>query len=262
MMQSENHPGASAEVPLVGPSPEDPAPSVETAVVVGAEPPSNATEPVVLVTEGPVDGEAFRAGVAAALAATDEASTLPPVPEGVVPEETASPLVPDSDPESGSSAPGESEPIAVRFLGSSIGPELDFVSPEAGPQSFDEVMVQLVDAALEDVEGASPGLTGEGVAQIFCRGDVEDPRVSFLLLLLAQNQPVTGELVLLAVRAREGGDDLVDGAVLAREELARAGDLAVEQLSAEGWQRGESRRQTADSSGSEPGAFSAAEVQP
>ena len=115
----------------------------------------------------------------------------------------------------------EGQVQAIRFLGSSMGPELDYISPEEGLSSFGEVMIQLVDSALESEAGLEEELTGERVAQIFCRGDVEDARVTFLLTLLAQNQPITAGLVLAAARA-QGFEELVEQAVLSREELARA----------------------------------------
>lgn len=203
----------------------DAARAANAAEPIETQAPTSAPEPPVASSE---DGTLLPVPEGDTLPLVSEGDTLPPVPEGVVPEARLEGPV---------WARVGDEP-ALRFLGSSIGPEVDFVSPEEGVQSFDQVMIQLVDAALEASEGASEELTGEGVAQVFCRGDVEDERVAFLLLLLAQNQPITGELVLLAIRAREGGNDLVDGAILAREELARAGDVAVEQLSAEGWGTG------------------------
>lgn len=124
----------------------------------------------------------------------------------------------------------------LRYLGET-GPELDYVSPEEEISSFGDVMIQLVDAALEATERQEAGLDaefdGETVAQIFCRGDVGDPRVNYLLLLLAQNQPVTAELA-LAVASETGHEDLVLQARIAREELARVGDVSVEQVGASG----------------------------
>ena len=189
----------------------------------------------------------------------DESSTLPPVPEGVV--EAGKPEARGPRPEEEENEPSEGveppyrfegEPPVLRILGSSLEDEISFVSPEESLSTFGEVMVQVVDAALE---GDGEPLTGHGLAQIFARGDVEDDRVQFLLLLLAQNQPITGELVLLAARA-QGYEDLVDGALLAREEILRAGDVSVEQLSQEGWQPAEaaaSSKQQAASSGEADG---------
>ena len=216
---------------------------------------SNATEPVVLEE-------------LVAVEVAEEAS-LPPVPEGVVPSEPVLPVF-DSELPPGTMSLNfaetrdeEGKVETLRFLGSSIGPELDFISPEEGTATFGEVMIQLIDQALESqaLDSDSAGvqeLTGEKVAQIFCRGDTDDPRVSFLLLLLAQNEPITADLVLRAAEAH-GHADLVDGARLAREELTRAGDVSVEQLSAEGWRaeevRPEARGPSRDpDSGSEPQA--------
>lgn len=171
-----------------------------------------------------------------------EEDSLPPVPEGVVPSVQEAPVF-DAE-----LSPGElrlnfeetrgddGQVEVIRFVGSSIGPEFDgfaedYVSPEQGTATFEEVLVQLLDAALEGPSDASEPLTGEGLVKIFCRGDVQDERVVLLLSLLAQDQPVTGELVVAVLRA-QGHEYLVDGALLAREELARAGDVAVEQLEA------------------------------
>ncbi len=217
--------------------PADPAAVMTVDESSGYAPAANATEPVVLVAEGSPDPAAFVRGVEAAqqassaVAASVEADTLPPVPEGVVVEESEGVSL---------DLGGEEASETMRFLGSPIGPEVDFISPEPGESSFEEVMIQLVDGALEGLEGSEEPMTGEKVAQIFCRGDVQDARVTFLLSLLAQNQPVTAELVLSVVRAQgESFEELVDGAILVREELARAGETSVEQLSSEGWQRAE-----------------------
>jgi len=121
----------------------------------------------------------------------------------------------------------------LRLLGSEIGPEFEGHVPEIGeedePLDFGSTLIQLVDAALEEGEA----FDGQRLAQIFCRGDVEDDRIAFLLLLLAQNRPVTGELVLLAAR-EQGHGELVDHATIAREELGAAADVAVEQATALG----------------------------
>ena len=120
----------------------------------------------------------------------------------------------------------------LRYLGDS-GPELDVIPPEEA-SSFGDVMILLVDAALEAKEktdkGLDPAFAGETVAQIFCRGDVEDPRVSFLVLLIAQVTELSGEVV-LAVAEEAGLGDLVEQARIAREELARVGDVSVEEVS-------------------------------
>lgn len=165
-----------------------------------------------------------------------EESTLPPVPEGVVePRREAA----ASDRTLGESASDEGAE-ELRFVGSDVSAELEPLEPnweraEQEPASLGEVLVQLADAAIEAEEGAAEPLTGSLLAQIFCRGDVEDERVAFLLLLLAQDEPVSGRLVLAALRA-QGHEELVERALVTREELRRVGDLAVEQLSSGGWQ--------------------------
>lgn len=116
----------------------------------------------------------------------------------------------------------------VEGLGQEVGDGLDWVSPDE-EVDFGDVMIQLVDSALEEGEG----FDGQQLAQIFCRGDVEDERVAFLLLLLGQNRPVTGELV-LQVASERGYEELVLQARLAREELQAAGDVAVEQATVYG----------------------------
>ena len=173
---------------------------------------------------------------------TREEDSLPPVPEGVLAVEREAPVF-DDEPVQGVEVDGEGDahrfegaPPVLRFLGSSGESEFDgfpedYVSPEQGTATFGEVLVQLLDAALEGLSDSSQPLTGEGLVKIFCRGDVQDDRVVLLLSLLAQDQPVTGELVVAVLRA-QGYEELVDGALLTREELARAGEVAVEQLSA------------------------------
>ncbi len=171
-----------------------------------------------------------------------EEDSLPPVPEGVLAVEREAPAF-DEGPVQGVEVDGEGDshhfegaPPVVRFLGSGSESEFDgfpedYVSPEQGTATFGEVLVQLLDAALEGLSDSSEPLTGEGLVKIFCRGDVQDERVVLLLSLLAQDQPVTGELVVAVLRA-QGHEELVDGALLTREELARAGEVAVEQLEA------------------------------
>ena len=169
-----------------------------------------------------------------------EEDSLPPVPEGVL-VDVREAAVFDEEPVQGvegevDSHHFEGAPPVLRFLGSGSESEFDgfpedYVSPEQGTATFGEVLVQLLDAALEGLSDSPEPLTGEGLVRIFCRGDVQDERVVLLLSLLAQDQPVTGELVVAVLRA-QGYEELVDGALLTREELARAGEVAVEQLSA------------------------------
>lgn len=167
-------------------------------------------------------------GAAAGAVAAEEEATLPVVPAGAILSET--PVV---APEGAESVEGEpAAEVQLRFIGEG-GPEVDYISPEPEDLTFEGVVLQLVDAALEAERGGAP-LGGHQVAQIFCRGDVEDPRVSFLLLLLAQDKPVDGTLVLAAARATEGLGELVEQAIIQREELARVGEVSVEQLSAGG----------------------------
>lgn len=116
----------------------------------------------------------------------------------------------------------------VEGLGQEVGDGVDWALPDE-EVDFGGVMIQLVDSALEEGER----FDGARLAQIFCRGDVEDERVAFLLLLLGQNRPVTGELV-LQVASERGYEELVLQATLAREELQAAGDVAVEQATAYG----------------------------
>lgn len=182
-------------------------------------------------------GAAEPAAAASDAAASEEEATLPVVPEGAistepVPAAETSAETATEDLGAEEETAGTEESVQLRFIGEG-GPEVDFLSPEPEELSFEAVILALVDAALE-AERGGPALGGQQVAQIFCRGDVEDPRVAFLLLLLAQDKPVDGSLVLAAARATEGLEDLVERAVVEREELARVGDVSVEQLSAGG----------------------------
>lgn len=177
--------------------------------------------------------EANEVPVVAAVETLGEAE-LPPVPAGTVAGPDPVVLVPDDEPGAGALDPVDAAPEGpvddlgggeptLRWLGED-GPEVDQLLAE-GEASHDEVMLALVEACLEGE------VTGQTIAQIFCRGNVDDPRVSLLLLLLAQDAPITAELVLSACRS-QGWGELVDQAAIVREELRRAGDAGVEAVTA------------------------------
>lgn len=179
------------------------------------------------------DGPETEAPVAVE-AASDEA-TLPPVPEGAILSEVATAAAAEAEVAAETEETvedAEGAVPAIRLIGEGVEIEdTSFADSDPVPLDFQGVMLALVDAALDADKGGAP-LTGQMVAQIFCKGDVEDPRVEFLLLLLAQDKPVDGPLVLAAARATEGLETLVEEAVATREELERVGDVSVEQLSA------------------------------
>jgi hypothetical protein len=210
----------------------------------------NAAEPVVVA---PVDKPVELVA--------DGEENLPPVPAGVVAAQAAAPVAaegnvikPEDLARAESTGQAEQEALSeeslaeepleesaeeealaptLRYLGAE-GPELDFIEPEGELTTFGDVLIQLVDTALDhEGKGSGEQMTGEAVAQIFCRGDVQDDRVTFLLLLLAQNRPVTAEMVLAAARSL-GHEELVEQATISREELARAGDVSVEELTLAG----------------------------
>lgn len=208
--------------------------NVEAPQTVVETPPENVTaenfeEPVKLLEDGPVDSEAFAIGIAAADATLGEAA-LPAIPAGAVPSVPAAEFSPTDEGSEEVVDFGGEETIAPRYLGETGPEQFDFVALEEGPFSFGDIMIQLVDVAIEsESKGNGESITGETVAQIFCRGDVEDERVAFLLLLLGQNRPITASLILAAARA-QGYEELVEQATLVRTELERAGDISVEQL--------------------------------
>lgn len=103
----------------------------------------------------------------------------------------------------------------------------------AEEMSFVDVVVSLCDEAIEATkQGTESGeaLTGRRVAEIFCQGDVADARVAFLLNLLAQNRPVTGQLVLGVARSL-GFAEYVAQALATAQELSAVGGVAVEAVS-------------------------------